>query len=112
MNLCRPWPQESRSIGIAEDAYATEERTGVCSRRHRCPRKHQTLRVQARSKEAGCPARKGLRCCGRGEAVGDNVFTGEPFRTAAVDRAVPGFPVPYGILPSPVLEAPARFAGK
>ena len=59
-----------------------------------------------------CPARKGLLCCGRGEAVGDNVFTEEPFRTAAVDRAVPGFPVPYEILPSPGFEAPARFVGK
>jgi len=59
-----------------------------------------------------CPARKGLRCCGRGEADGDSVFTAEPFRTTGADRAVPGFPVLYEILPSRGFEAPARFVGK
>jgi hypothetical protein len=61
----------------------------------------------------GCYAREGPRCRGRGEAAGDCVFTAEPFRKAAVDRAVPGFPVPsYGVLLSPVLEAPARIIVK
>ena len=59
-----------------------------------------------------CLARKRPRCRGRGETAWDYVFTVEPFRTAAVDRAVPGLPVPYGILPSPVFEAPARLVGK
>jgi len=71
-----------------------------------------TLHVQARSREACCPARRGPRSRGRGEAAGDCVFTAEPLRTAVVDRAVSGFPAPYGILPSPVFEAPARFVGK
>ncbi len=60
----------------------------------------------------GCLVRRGTRCRGRGEVVGDCVFTAEPLRTAAVDRAVPGLPVPHGILPSPVFEAHARFVGK
>ncbi len=36
----------------------------------------------------------------------------EPLLTVAVDRAVQGFPEPYGILMSPVFEGPARFVGK
>ena len=92
--------------------YATEESTGVCSRRHRGSRKHQTLHGLGRNREAGCLARRGLRCGGRGEAAGVNVYTGVPFRTAAIDQAVPGFPVPYEILPSPGFEAPVRFVGK
>ena len=43
--------------------------------------------------------------------AGDCIFTAEPFHTAAIDRAVPGPPAPYGILPSPVFQAPARFVG-
>ena len=31
---------------------------------------------------------------------------------AVVDRAVLGLSEPYGMLPSPVFEAPARFVGK
>ena len=46
------------------------------------------------------------------EVVGDCIFAAEPFRMAAVDRAVPGFTVPYEILPSPDFETPARFVGK
>ena len=57
----------------------------------------------------GCLARKGPLSRGRGEAAWDCVFTAEPFRTATVDRSVPGLPVTYGILPSPGFEAPARF---
>ena len=60
----------------------------------------------------GYLARKGPRCRGRGEGAGDCVFNAKPFRTAAVDRAVPGLPVTYGILPSPVFEAPIWFVGK
>jgi hypothetical protein len=60
----------------------------------------------------GCLARKGPQYRGRGETAGDCVFTAKTFRTAAVDRAVPDLPVPYGILPSPVFEAHARFVGK
>ncbi len=71
-----------------------------------------TPHVQARSGEAGCPARRGPWCRGRGEAAGDSVFTAELFRTAAVDRAVPGSPVPFEILPLPGFEALARLGGK
>ncbi len=70
--------------------------------------KRYTSRRGARRR---CPARKGLRCCGRGETARDSVFTEEPFRTATIEKAVPGFPVPYAILPSPGFEAPARFVG-
>jgi len=62
----------------------------------------------------GLPRKKGTaaswpRRCRRGLLC---VVTTEPLRTAAVDRAVPDFPEPYGILPSPVFEAPARFVEK
>ncbi len=41
-----------------------------------------------------CPTRKGPRCRGRGEAAGHFVFTGETFRTAAVNRTLAGFDFP------------------
>ena len=58
-------------------------------------------------------ARRGPRYRGRGEAAWVCFFTAEPFRTATVDRrGGPVLTAPYGILPSPVFQAPARFVGK
>ena len=81
-----------------------ERRTGARRRRHMCFEEHRTLYVQARSREAGRPAREGPLYRGRGEAAGDYGGTVEHVRTATVDRTI--------ILPSPGLEAPARFFEK
>ena len=81
-------------------------------RRHRCKKKHQPYKF-IRGAWMRCLAKRGPRCRGRGEAAGDCVFTSEPFRTAAVDRRDgPVLTALYGIVPSPVFEAPARYVGK
>jgi len=68
------------------------------------PSAFKRTQVKSKSMEAGCPAREGPLCRGRGEATWDCVGIVEPSRTATVDRTI--------ILPSPGFEAPARFVGK
>ena len=56
---------------------------------------NESKNAQARSKEAGCPARKGPLCRGRCEVAENYVGKVEPFRTATMDRTIalslPGF---------------------
>ncbi len=61
-------------------AYAVEERTGVWSRRHRFLRNHQTLQVQARSREAAAVQERENREVAADGAAWDCIFAGEPFR--------------------------------
>ncbi len=60
-------------------AYAAEERTGYCSRRHRCIRKTPTY-TSMQGARRRCPARKGPPWRGRGEATWDCTATESPSR--------------------------------
>ena len=84
MNLCRPWPQGSRSGGMAE--VANRVCCGGAYGGMRPPpsvlRKHQPL-TSRRGAGRRCPSRREKRCGGRGEAVGDCVHTDKTFRAAA-----------------------------
>ncbi len=90
-------------------AYAAEERTGVCNRRHRFSRNHQTKQVHARSREAAAVQERDIREVAADGAAGDCVFAGSLFdgfcrsRTARTE---------YACCSSPKVFTPARSDGE
>ena len=88
MNLRKPWAVRKRGQAgwrRPRISYAADERTGCCSRRHRCFRKHQPY-TSRRETGRRRLSRKRPQCCGRGEAAGNCVNAAGAFFTALVDR--------------------------
>jgi hypothetical protein len=81
VKLSEPRAARKRGSGGAGGRSRTlrKKRTGVSRRHHRWLKKHRpyTSRWGAGRR---CPIREGPQCRGRGEAVGDYIFTAEPSR--------------------------------
>ena len=84
MNLCRPWPQGSRSSGVAEgaDRVCYGGAYGSLQPSPSVLGKYQPL-TSRRGAWRRCPTRRENRCYGRGEAAGGCVYIGRTLRTAA-----------------------------
>ncbi len=119
MNLCRPWPQGSRSGGVAEvaDRVCCGGAYGSLQPPPSVFKQNTKPYTSRRGAGRRCLARGERRHGSRGEPEGDCAYAAESLRTAA--EIVPvrgarggGFTATYEILSSPGFKIPARFDGK